>query len=86
MLLLCLWFVAKKYLRPHYYLTKKTFEKQTPGCTCTNGNPGGDYKKGCDRGVRGPDAQSCLWWSQGKQAWISSPKGGDGYLDVEAAK
>ena len=37
----------------------------TQGCTCTNGNPGGDSKTGCDRGLRGPDGQSCLWWSQG---------------------
>ena len=37
------------------------------GCTCTNGNPGGDSTTGCDRGVRGPggDGQSCFWWSQG---------------------
>jgi len=36
----------------------------TQGCTCTNGN--GDYKTGCDRGLRGQGGgQSCLWWSQG---------------------
>ena len=33
----------------------------TQGCTCTNGNPGGDYVSGCDQGLRGPSAQSCLW-------------------------
>lgn len=37
----------------------------TQGCTCTNGNPGGDYVSGCDQGLRGPSGQSCLWWSQG---------------------
>lgn len=37
----------------------------TQSCTCTNGNPGGDSKTGCDQGLRGPAGQSCLWWSQG---------------------
>merc|ERR1712070_512136 len=42
----------------------------TQGCTCTNGNPGGDFKTGCDGGLRFTedglsDGQACLWWNQG---------------------
>ena len=45
----------------------------TQGCTCTNGNPGGDYETGCDQGLRGPSAQSCLWWSQGTEDHAAPP-------------
>merc|ERR1711907_188896 len=42
----------------------------TQGCACTNGNPGGDFKTGCDGGLRFTeeglsDGQACLWWNQG---------------------